>query len=201
MDEKSDQIIGHIEAQRDKLGQNLDEFEDKIRRTADWRTHFDKNPMLVLGAALGGGLLLGATVGGRRKSSSASSAKSRKFSNDFSSADSTPNTYYASQTGADSSSSLLSSAMSSPHMQQVTEAFDSVKGALVAFGISKMKEFLSTAVPGLDRHLGGSATTEGHPDSDDFYSSDTASGAARDYRAGDMGPASAGSKPFSSQAT
>src|SRR5262245_4396317 len=62
MDEKPDQIIDHIEQQRDRLGRNLNELESRVRRSTDWRTYYDRNPMLILGAALGGGLLLGATL-------------------------------------------------------------------------------------------------------------------------------------------
>src|SRR4051812_42728171 len=77
MDEKPDQIIGHIEAQRDELGRNLSELESRVRETTDWRTHYERNPMLVLGAALGGGILLGTMVGGGTRSSSRKTSKSR----------------------------------------------------------------------------------------------------------------------------
>jgi len=99
MDEKPDQIIEHIEARRDELGRNLSELEIKVRRTTDWHTYYDKNPMMILGAALGGGLLVGAVIGGRSsrprtrgiktsyKSSSGTSGTSR-------SASSTPSSYY-----------------------------------------------------------------------------------------------------------
>ena len=76
MDEKPDQIIGHIEAQRNELGRNLSELESRVRETTDWRTHYERNPMLVLGAALGGGILLGAMVGGGSRPSSRRTSKS-----------------------------------------------------------------------------------------------------------------------------
>jgi hypothetical protein len=38
-------------------------------------------------------------------------------------------------------------------MHQVNEAIDHIRGALIAFGIAKVKEFLSTSVPGLEQHL------------------------------------------------
>ena len=69
MDEKPDQILNHIESQRNELGRNLGELETRVRRTTDWRTHFDRNPMLMLGAALGGGLLVGTLVGKGRSGS------------------------------------------------------------------------------------------------------------------------------------
>ncbi|MBC7927538.1 MAG: hypothetical protein H7039_17980 [Bryobacteraceae bacterium] len=190
MDDKPDQIIDHIEAQRDQLGRNLSELEDRVRETTDWRTHFEKNPVLVLGAALGGGLILGAVVGGGGRSKTKSikpwkgksPASSKSSTGSWASGDSktadsyggyTPSTYYSgsdkessytesvpdSFSGADSAAAAFSGAnLQGSHgesqMSQVTEAFSTIKGALIAFGISKAKEFLSQAVPGIDQHLG-----------------------------------------------
>lgn len=79
MDEKPDQIIGQIEAQRDELGRNLNELETRVRRSTDWRTYYDRNPMMMLGAALGGGILLGSVVGSRGSSSSYSYKPGKKY--------------------------------------------------------------------------------------------------------------------------
>ena len=68
MDEKPDQIMNHIESQRDQLGRNLNELEERVRRTTDWRAQVDRNPMLAMGVAFGGGLLIGSMVGGSRRS-------------------------------------------------------------------------------------------------------------------------------------
>jgi hypothetical protein len=38
-------------------------------------------------------------------------------------------------------------------MHQVNDALDTIRGALIAFGIAKAKEFLTNAVPGLEHHL------------------------------------------------
>jgi Protein of unknown function (DUF3618). len=64
MDENSAQIARHIERERERLGQNLHELEDKVRRSADWRTHFENHPLLAMGLALGGGMLLSALISG-----------------------------------------------------------------------------------------------------------------------------------------
>ena len=74
MDEKPDQIMSHIESQRDQLGRNLNELENRVKGATDWRVQFDKNPMLMMGVAVGGGLLLGSIVGGGKKSSSSRSS-------------------------------------------------------------------------------------------------------------------------------
>jgi hypothetical protein len=135
MDEKSDQILDHIESQRNQLGANLNELETRVRRTTDWRTHFDRNPMLMLAGALGGGLLLGAMVGGSKsRSSSSSYTSSRHFSG---------------------SSSSVATANSATYVQRqrTSETLDNVKAALIAFATSKAKDFLNEALPGFDSYL------------------------------------------------
>lgn len=68
MGENTNQIEHEIEAQRSELGKNLQELETKAKAVTDWRTHFEKNPMAMIGVAFGGGLLLATMVGGRRRS-------------------------------------------------------------------------------------------------------------------------------------
>lgn len=201
MDEKPDQIMKDIEAQRNQLGQNLNELENKVRRSADWKTYFEKNPMLILGAAMGGGLLLGAVAGGRSSHRAKHSVKSGSSSGKkwrSSGSESTPQGLYtpassytsplseSTSGGAAASShfagSFAPSTLLGAHMSQVSEAMDHMKGALVAFGISKMKEFLSQAVPGLDQHLGEAANKTGT--SPGSTSSSFGSGGANDYRSG-----------------
>jgi len=184
MDEKPDQIIGQIEAQRSELGRNLNELETRVRDTTNWRTHYERNPMMVLGAALGGGLLLGAVIGGGRSSSrktwrSSSLAggsmglmgstsghdDARPSSSSYytptsgsgsqsSTGSGSPATSSYSHSGSSSAGGTLSNLMNSGHFREVTEALDHIKGALVAFGIAKAKEFLAQSVPGLEQHLG-----------------------------------------------
>jgi len=159
MDEKPDQIIGHIEAQRHELGRNLNELETRVRQTTDWRTYYDRNPMLMMGAALGGGLLVGSMIGS--KSSGRSSSYSRKKSSSLSS--SAMGLASAGAGGAAASSwsrpsrSNSSSHSMSQQMGEISRTLEHVKTALISFGIAKAKEFLSQAVPGLDQHLNDAA--------------------------------------------
>jgi hypothetical protein len=137
MDEKSDQILEHLETQRNQLGANLNELETRVRRTTDWRAHFDNNPMLMLAGALGGGILLGAMVGGSKSSRSSGSSytSSRHFS------------------GAGSSTSVNPSSATYAQKQRASEAIDHIKAALIAFATSKAKEFLNQALPGFDNYF------------------------------------------------
>lgn len=156
MDEKPDQILGHIEAQRNELGRNLNELETRVRRGTDWKTYFDRNPMMMLGVALGGGLLLGTAVGKRGHSgSSRGYSRGTASALGFASAGATGS--YAASSPRSSSSVASSPVSSSPMMaaqrQQISETMEHIKAALIGFGIAKAKEFMSQAIPGFDHHL------------------------------------------------
>ena len=156
MDEKPDQILNHIEAQRSELGANLSELETRVRRTTDWRTHFDNNPMLMMGVALGGGVLLGAMVGG--SSSRQSSGKYRStYSSSGRSNLSGAQSFSSPSSSSPSSSSYSSSSQSSPAVsyqrQRASETIDHIKAALIGFATARAKEFLNQALPGFDHHL------------------------------------------------
>ena len=61
------QIETDIERTRATLGSNIQELEHKVKTATDWRHHYRKNPLPMLGLAFGGGVLLSAMIG-RRKS-------------------------------------------------------------------------------------------------------------------------------------
>ena len=146
MDEKSDQIVDHIENQKNQLGRNLDELESRVSETMDWRAQFNRHPTAMMGAALGGGLLLGALIKGATSSSSRSSG-------------------YRSPWGEASSSYSASSTpaikRTTPGMslqrQRASETFENIKGALIGYGISQLKGFLLGALPGFERHYNETA--------------------------------------------
>jgi ElaB/YqjD/DUF883 family membrane-anchored ribosome-binding protein len=62
MAETADQIIEHIEAQRDRLGSNINELEAYVREKTDVRQHYSKKPWAFLGGAAVAGLLLATMV-------------------------------------------------------------------------------------------------------------------------------------------
>lgn len=124
MGERTNQIEREIASQRDSLGHNLNELESKAKSLTDWRTHFDSNPMLMLGLALGGGIMLASVVGG---SSSRSRSRSERHGE-------------GSQLGG------LSNEMG--------ETWNHIKGALVGIASGKVVEFLAGAVPGFQEKFG-----------------------------------------------
>jgi hypothetical protein len=131
MDESSDQIIEQIETQRNRLGANLNELETRVRQTTDWRLQFDRHPMLMLGAAMGGGMLLGAMVSGARSRSTERDAEPRH----------------------QPSRQAVANTRASIQRERASETVDQIKAALLAFATAKVKDFMGHALPGFDNYL------------------------------------------------
>jgi hypothetical protein len=123
MGEKSDQIERQIEFERGQLGQNLNELQSKIDRVTDWRTHFQKRPMMLVGAAFGSGLLL-ASMKSKRPSA-------RRHNVPLESSD----------TGEHRLGTSI-------QKNQALETLDSIKGAMIGVAANTFKDFLAQLIPG-----------------------------------------------------
>src|SRR5689334_1441590 len=137
MDEKPDEIMNHIESQRDQLGRNLNELETRVRRTTDWRAQVDRNPMLAMGVALGGGVLLGSIIAGSQRSSK-STWSSSAAGKSYSSANLASSTSAASTSGPGGSSGRTTQYRE--QRRKTSDTLDNIKAALIAFGAAKVKE-------------------------------------------------------------
>ena len=60
MGERPDQIEQHIRRERDVLGHNFSELEQKVKNAFDWHSQFEEHPGLMLGLAFVGGALVAA---------------------------------------------------------------------------------------------------------------------------------------------
>lgn len=67
MGEKPDQIERHIYEQRNELGDNINELQQKVKTAVDWRAQVNERPGTMLGLAFGGGVLLSLLFGGRAR--------------------------------------------------------------------------------------------------------------------------------------
>lgn len=120
MAQGSDQIKQYIDQERQRLGSNIREIESRVKRSTDWHTAFEKNPWMLMGAAVAGGLILSGFIGG------SSSSPAQEASGH--------------------------TTVPSKHMQQISGTVDGIVGALVGLGTSKVREFISDAVPGFAEH-------------------------------------------------
>jgi hypothetical protein len=58
MAEAPDKILEHIDAERERLSQNIDELESYVREKANVRVYYWRKPWYFVGGAAFGGMLL-----------------------------------------------------------------------------------------------------------------------------------------------
>jgi hypothetical protein len=59
MGETPDEIKREIEQARERIGANLNQLEYRVRGALDWRTQFDRQPWVFVGAAFGLAFVVG----------------------------------------------------------------------------------------------------------------------------------------------
>jgi hypothetical protein len=128
MDERADQIEQDIHKTRADLSDNLNELEEKVRSTFDWRTQFQERPMTMLAVAFGGGMLASALLPSRRRrymDRRADSArdKARKAED-------------------------KAAATANKNAQQPNGSFDALKGALIGAAASRLGGFVGDVLSG-----------------------------------------------------
>ena len=137
MAERTELIEQHIELTRYQLGNNLHELEDKVKQAADWRTYYERNPMMMVGLAFGGGVMLASMLGGKRERQE---------------------TPFAAQ--APRSAGYLTGAT---QRDPVSETWQNMKAALIGLAGAKVRSLLDDAIPGFSEHY--ASATRGNPGS------------------------------------
>ncbi|MEO8050325.1 MAG: hypothetical protein ABI833_07905 [Acidobacteriota bacterium] len=123
MAERPEQIEQHIALTRNELGGHLQELENKVKQAADWRTYYERNPMMLLRLAFGGGVMLASMLGGEREEASLTPRGQRMIS-----------AYPEAQKSA------------------VYDAWHDVKAALIGLSSAKLVGMLNQALPGFGEH-------------------------------------------------
>jgi hypothetical protein len=135
MAERTDLIEQHIELTRYQLGNNLHELEDKVKQAADWKTYYERNPMMMVGLAFGGGVLLASMMGGKRERQD------------------TPFTAPAPR----SAGYLPGATQRNP----LADTWQDIKAALIGLSGAKIRSLLDDAIPGFSEHYANA--TRGNP--------------------------------------
>jgi len=133
--EERDQIEQHIAEERESLGRNFDEIENRIKDATNLRAHFDRNIGWVLGAAVTGGFLLSLTMA---KSSANPKTETMDGKTDPQSIPKEQNARIPS----------YSKRFLSPHLNRVSETVDDIFTGLVGVFSDKLQSFVADAVPG-----------------------------------------------------
>jgi len=129
--EETDKIKRHIDNERQNLGRNLDEIEERFKDATDLKTHFDRNTGWFLGAAVAGGFLLSLALGRSSGTSRLSSANRRANVQEMS-----------------PSMSSHSGGFVSEHLDRVSETVNEIAAVLVALFSEKLRSIVADAVPG-----------------------------------------------------
>ena len=129
MVQETQRIMDHIETEREQLGENLDEFESRIKDATSPRAWYESNPGAILGAAAVGGLILGLLVTSR----SGSKSEPAEFS-EFADLQAKPEKRHK---GSESR-----------HMKTIKNTFDTTIAALVGLGARKFQDFVAGSLPG-----------------------------------------------------
>lgn len=123
MGEKSDQIERVIESERSQLGSNLNELQSRVEEATDWRTQFQKRPLLLMGVALGGGFML----------ASLTRSRSRR------------RRYYPEEPSPEPYQHRRGTEL---QKNKALETFDTIKGAMIGVAANTFKDWLGEAIPG-----------------------------------------------------
>lgn len=116
--------LNRISPFHDKSIETLKDNMKWAKSLTDWHTHFENNPMMMLGLAFGGGIMLASIVGG-------GSSRSRSRSE---------------RNGDGAKLGGLSDEMG--------ETWNHIEGALVGMASGKVIDFLEDAVPGFQGKFG-----------------------------------------------
>lgn len=175
MGQTADELKNQIENQRQELGDNLQQLEEKVRSTVDWRTQFEQKPWAGVGLAFGGGFLLSMLMpsggGGGSSSSSASGgskSQSPNYMANYRVTDDSQRWGQMGSSGTSPSSSSMSfssggskSKSSSPEMTEVTETLENIRGAVMGMAATRLRSFLAEAVPGFEDEYEEARTRRG----------------------------------------
>jgi hypothetical protein len=132
MGEMANQIQGHIEEQRDQLGRNISDLQEKVKHTFDWRTQMQERPMTVLAVAFAGGALLSAVMNGEKVGRYASHAWQ-----------------------------MESGPATSRERHKANQSWDKVKASLIGAGVSMVREFFEESIPGFREHYQKTSREQG----------------------------------------
>ena len=128
MGEDPVEIEHEIELRRDRLSRNIKDLQQRVGDMTDWRKQFEKRPLAFLGAAFGAGLAISWLIPNGNGRSHGGWADNRRE-------------------GRSEGRAVRQSVVTN----QVLEAWEDIKGALVGVAVARFAELLSEAIPGFDR--------------------------------------------------
>jgi hypothetical protein len=145
MVQETSRIVEHIETEREKLGENLEEIESRIKSATDPRAWYSRNPGLVLGAAAASGLVLGLLYTHRPSDEVEVSGFARPQA--------PPEKHPISE---------------NRHLKTIKNTLDITVAALVGLGARKFHDFVSDSLPGFQEQYTAASQRQAGWDAADY---------------------------------
>ena len=152
MAQKPNEIREHIDAERARLGDDLDEIGNRMKDAVDWRTWYRNHTVAMLGAAVAGGFFLSMAVGRRSSNGRAPSTDAEGLLSGESDWRSKPK---REQLPSEMSSRI------SHHMSRLTDILDNTVGAFLGVASNKLQDYVSRTVPGFKEYYSEEERTRG----------------------------------------
>jgi hypothetical protein len=155
MGERPDQIERHIRSQRDELGDNFSELEQKVKSAFDWRSQFSERPGTMLGLAFAGGVVLAAILPSTSSITSRVTSRRRSFSDGYSP--------YSNRSTAETQERANSYQAPSGSSKPPSETWDNLRNAAIGLATSRLTEYLETLAPGFSEQYRKVSSKPGTP--------------------------------------
>src|SRR5687767_5801212 len=117
-------IKEHIDAERERLGQDIEEIEHRMKDAFDWRSWYESNTAVMLGAAAAGGFLVSVLLD--RGSNGATSP-------DYNATTGTMQTF--------------TSRTQNSQLSRIGDLLENTFAALIGVGASKFQDYVSEVIP------------------------------------------------------
>jgi hypothetical protein len=137
MAQEPGEIKEHIEAEREKLGEDLNEIEHRMKDAVDWRVWYENHTALLLGAAVAGGVLLSTIVGPSLAGHESDGAADTDWDGEW-----------RGESSIRPVSPPVSEAKRSNQFSRIGNVLDNTVAALVGVAASKLQDFVSDSIPG-----------------------------------------------------
>lgn len=140
MAQEPNEIREHIDAERSRLGDDLEEIEHRMKDAVDWKAWYRKNTVPMLGAAVAGGFLLSMLIG---RSSNGSQRTIETEEGVF-----TGESEWKREKKGERFMQSQVGPRIDHHLSRLTDILDNTVGAFLGIASNKLQDYVSQAIPG-----------------------------------------------------
>jgi len=133
--------MSHIEDERRRLGQNIDEIEDRIKGATDLKGYFDRNTGIFLGSAVAAGVIVSVALRKRNQR--------RESLEEEDQLEGMPMEERHTRNSIRSESSMREPVrrLADKHKERIMDTFDGIVDGLIGVAVGKIVSYIADAVP------------------------------------------------------